>query len=53
MRVPWFFHTEQVQLNEKRRFPMVHCKSRMKLWIVAAVAVCLMLGVAPGQSLAQ
>jgi branched-chain amino acid transport system substrate-binding protein len=32
---------------------MVHCKSRMKLWIVAAVAVCLMLGVAPGQSLAQ
>jgi len=25
----------------------------MKLWIVAAVAVCLVLGVAPGQSLAQ
>ena len=32
---------------------MVHCKSLMKLWIVAAVAVCLVLGVAPGQSLAQ
>jgi len=32
---------------------MVHCKSLMKFWIVAAVAVCLVLGVAPGQSLAQ
>ena len=27
--------------------------SRMRFWIVAAVAVALMLGVAPGQSLAQ
>ena len=28
-------------------------KSRMRFWIVAAVAVALMLGAAPGQSLAQ
>ena len=32
---------------------MVHFTSRMKPWFLIAVAVCLMLGVAPGPSLAQ
>ena len=32
---------------------MVHFKSHMRFWIVAAVAITLMLGVAPVQSLAQ
>ena len=32
---------------------MVHCKSRMTIWLLVAVAVTLMLGVAPAPTLAQ
>jgi branched-chain amino acid transport system substrate-binding protein len=32
---------------------MVHCKSRMTIWLLIAVAVTLMLGVAPAPTLAQ
>ena len=32
---------------------MVHCKSRMTIWLLVAVAVTLILGVAPSPSLAQ
>jgi branched-chain amino acid transport system substrate-binding protein len=32
---------------------MVHCKSRMTIWLLVAVAVTLMLGVAPSPTLAQ
>ena len=32
---------------------MVHCKSRMTIWLVIAVAVSLVLGVAPAPTLAQ
>ena len=32
---------------------MAHCKSRMTIWLLVAVAVTLMLGVAPAPTLAQ